>query len=138
MFKYLMLAGLALFLPGLYALGYSIFEGPKAVRFLDRACPCRYAFVCDIPCVGNQAGPPHRPDCRAFDAGMPCVCCDFSSHALGRCQKLLHGRTPPRRARRHGKRLFAPGVGFLLHCRVCAAVFILLCDSPQIARNSVA
>ena len=30
MFKYLMLAGLALFLPGLYALGYSIFEGPKA------------------------------------------------------------------------------------------------------------
>ena len=30
MFKYLMLAGLALFLPGLYALGYSIFEGPSA------------------------------------------------------------------------------------------------------------
>ena len=30
MFKYLMLAGLALFLPGLYALGYSIVEGPSA------------------------------------------------------------------------------------------------------------
>ena len=30
MFKYLMLAGLVLFLPGLYALGYSIFEGPSA------------------------------------------------------------------------------------------------------------
>ena len=30
MFKYLMLAGLALFLPGLYALGYSVFEGPSA------------------------------------------------------------------------------------------------------------
>ena len=30
MFKYLMLAGLALFLPGVYALGYSIFEGPSA------------------------------------------------------------------------------------------------------------
>ena len=30
MFKYLMLAGLALFLPGAYALGYSFFEGPSA------------------------------------------------------------------------------------------------------------
>ncbi|WP_298771668.1 NrfD/PsrC family molybdoenzyme membrane anchor subunit [uncultured Fibrobacter sp.] len=30
MFKYLMLAGLALFLPGLYALGYSVYQGPSA------------------------------------------------------------------------------------------------------------
>ena len=30
MFKYLMLVGLVLFLPGAYALGYSIFEGPSA------------------------------------------------------------------------------------------------------------
>ena len=30
MFKFLMLAGLALFLPGVYALGYSIYQGPSA------------------------------------------------------------------------------------------------------------
>ncbi|MCI6438803.1 MAG: hypothetical protein MR811_14140, partial [Fibrobacter sp.] len=30
MFRYLMLAGLALFLPGLCALGYSLYEGPSA------------------------------------------------------------------------------------------------------------
>ena len=30
MFRYLMLAGLALFLPGLYALGYSLYHGPSA------------------------------------------------------------------------------------------------------------
>ena len=30
MFRYLMSAGLALFLPGLYALGYSLYEGPSA------------------------------------------------------------------------------------------------------------
>ena len=30
MFRYLMLAGLALFLPGLYALGYSVYQGPSA------------------------------------------------------------------------------------------------------------
>ena len=30
MFRYLMLAGLALFLPGLFALGYSLYQGPSA------------------------------------------------------------------------------------------------------------
>jgi Ni/Fe-hydrogenase subunit HybB-like protein len=30
MFRYLMLAGLALFLPGLCALGYSLYEGPSS------------------------------------------------------------------------------------------------------------
>ena len=30
MFRYLMLVGLALFLPGLYALGYSLYQGPSA------------------------------------------------------------------------------------------------------------
>ena len=154
MFKYLMLAGLALFLPGLYALGYSIFEGPSAWMVDSRTfwgTPiCLFVFWIGLAHAGTLLSAIFLALDIKLDRRTALIAelSTLVSLVFAAVFPLVHlgvidnfymvAPFLPRCPRQLCQCAFAPGLGFLLHCRVCAPVALVLWRAFKIPREPAA